>query len=96
MKNLFIALAVAMVSTGAALADVKADDRSYLPPQDLQAQTKEPDIQAPKAERRLAGRHYRVHHSDTHRHQAHWRGRRDYSSRGFFPLFPGIFFGLFH
>ena len=42
LKNLLIAVAAAMLSTSAALTDTKADDRSYLPPQDLQAQAKDP------------------------------------------------------
>jgi hypothetical protein len=38
LRNLLIALAAAALSTSAALADTTADDRSYLPPQNLQAQ----------------------------------------------------------
>jgi len=92
LRTLSMALAAAMLSTSAALAETKAEDRSYLPPQDLQAQTKEADLQAaPQAARRLPSTHYRMPHSYAHRHYAHWHG-----GRGFFPLFPGIFFGLFH
>ena len=51
LKNLLIPVAAAMLSTSAALTDTKADDRSYLPPQDLQAQAKESGVQAaPQAE----------------------------------------------
>jgi hypothetical protein len=92
LRTLSMALAAAILSTGAVLAETKAEDQSYLPPQDLQAQTKEPDLQAaPQAERRLPSTHYKMTHSYAHRHYAHWHGHR-----GFFPFFPGIFFGLFH
>jgi hypothetical protein len=51
LKKMLIAVAAAMLSTSAALTDTKADDRSYLPPQDLQAQAKESGVQAaPQAE----------------------------------------------
>ena len=46
LKNLLIAVAAAMLSTSAALTDTKADNRSYLPPQDLQAQAKESGVLA--------------------------------------------------
>ncbi len=96
LRTLSMALAAAMLSTSAALVETKAEDRSYLPPQDLQVQTKEPDLQTtPQAERRLPGSHYGAPHSYAHRHYAHWHGRGHYASRGFFPFFPGIFIGLF-
>jgi hypothetical protein len=45
---LLVTAAAAMLLTGAALADTKVDDRSYLPPQQLQALKQE--LQAPKKE----------------------------------------------
>ena len=42
LKNLLIAVAAAMLSTSAALTDTKADDRSYLPPQDLRRKRRSP------------------------------------------------------
>jgi hypothetical protein len=84
LKNLLIAAAAAMVSTSAALADTKVDDRSYLPPQGFQAQAKEPGVQAaPQEGSRLRSSHY----GKQSRH-----GHRNYAARGFF---PGIFSGLF-
>jgi hypothetical protein len=54
-----IAVAAAMLSTSAALTDTKADDRSYLPPQDLQDQAKESGVQAaPQAEPGLRNKQY--------------------------------------
>jgi hypothetical protein len=64
LKNLLIALAAAMLSTSVALADT-ADDRSYLPPKYLEAQTKDAKA-APQAERRSRARHYA-----TVRHNGH-------------------------
>jgi hypothetical protein len=91
LKCLLIAAAAAMLSSSAALAD--AEDRSYLPPQGLQAQAKEPQIQAePGAGSRLRSTHYGTPRRYARRHYAHWRGRRNYASGGFF---PGIFFALF-
>ncbi len=60
LRNLLIALAAAMLSTSAALADTMADDLSYLPPQNLQ--TPKTDIKAaPQAEHRLRRTHYTTH-----------------------------------
>ena len=86
LKNLLIAVATAMLSTSAALTDTKADDRSYLPPQDLQAQAKESGVQAaPQAEPGLRNTHYGTRY--TRRHYAQRHTRRHF--------FPGIFFSLF-
>jgi hypothetical protein len=61
-RNLLIAAAAAILPTSAALADTAADDRSYLPPQNLQAE--KTDVKAaPQAERR-----FRSTHSTTPRH----------------------------
>ena len=88
LKNLLIAVAAAMLSTSAALTDTKADDRSYLPPQDLQAQAKEFGVQpAPQAEPGLRNTHYRTPPRYTRRHYAQGHTRRHF--------FPGIFFSLF-
>jgi hypothetical protein len=88
LKNLLIAVAAAMLSTSAALTDTKADDRSYLPPQDLQAQAKESGVQAaPQAEPGLRNTHYGTPPRYTRRHYAQGHTRRHY--------FPGIFFSLF-
>ncbi len=38
LRNLLTAMAAAMLSTSAVWADTTPDDRSYLPPQNLQAQ----------------------------------------------------------
>ncbi len=93
LKNLLIAAGTAMLSTSAVLADMKPDDQSYLPPQDLQAKAKEPGVQAaPEADSSLGNMHYGMPHRYTRRHYAHWRGRRNYALRGFL---PGIFFSLF-
>jgi hypothetical protein len=95
LRNLLIAAAAAMLSTSAALAETAADDQSYLPPQSLRSQTKEFDTLAgSRAERSSPGTHYGMRHSYTHRHYAHWRGHRQYASRGL-PFFPGIFTVLF-
>jgi hypothetical protein len=92
LRNLLMAAAAAMLLTSAASADTAADDKSYLPPHSLRGQTKEFDTQAaPQVEPRSR---YRMRHSSAHRHYAHWRGRRDYASRGL-PFFPGIFSVLF-
>ena len=88
LKNLLIAVAAAMLSTSAALTDTKADDRSYLPPQDLQAQAKESGAQAaPQAEPGLRNTHYGTPPRYTRRHHAQRHTRRHF--------FPGIFFSLF-
>ena len=87
LKNLLIAVA-AMLSTSAALTDTKADDRSYLPPQDLQAQAKESGVQAaPQAEPGLRNTHYGTPPRYTRRHYAQRHTRRHF--------FPGIFFKAF-
>jgi hypothetical protein len=87
-KNLLIAVAAAMLSTSAALTDTKADDRSYLPPQDLQAQAKESGVEAaPQAEPGLRNTHYGTPPRYTRRHYAQRHTRRHF--------FPGIFFSLF-
>ena len=88
LKNLLIAVAAAMLSTSAALTDTKADDRSYLPPQDLQDQAKESGAQAaPQAEPGLRNTHYGTPPRYTRRHYAQGHTRRH--------SFPGIFFSLF-
>jgi hypothetical protein len=61
LKALLTALAAAMLSTSVALAD----DRSYLPPKYLEAQTKDAKA-APQAERRSRATHYA-----TVRHNGH-------------------------
>ena len=67
LSNLSIALAAAALSTGAAFADTAADDRSYLPPQKLQAQ--EADVKAaPQTGHRLRSPRYNTAHR-------HARGR---------------------
>jgi hypothetical protein len=104
-NTVMIALAAALLSASAALADVKPDDRSYLPPQ-----TKEAGKQAPAQtnDRPRYARHGTQHrartsyahqgerrryaHHRTQRQYAHRNARRYYASRG---MFPGIFFGLF-
>ena len=86
LKNLLIAVA-AMLSTSAALTDTKADDRSYLPPQDLQDQAKESGVQAaPQAEPGLRDKQYRTPPRYMRRHYAQRHTRRHF--------FPGIFFSL--
>jgi hypothetical protein len=65
LSNVSIALAAAMLSTSAALAGGAADDRSYLPPQNLQGQAKESKAM-PQAERRIRSTHY-----TTARHKGH-------------------------
>jgi len=88
LKNLLIAVAAAMLSTSAALTDTKADDRSYLPPQDLQPQAKESGVQAaPQAEPGLRNTHYGTPPRYTRRHYAQRHTRRHF--------FPGVFFSLF-
>jgi hypothetical protein len=58
LKNL-LTLVAAMLSTSVALADT-TDDRSYLPPQNLQARSK--DLRtAPQAEHRVRGARYVRH-----------------------------------
>jgi hypothetical protein len=105
-NTLLIAVATAMLSTSAALADTKPDDRSYLPPQ-----AKEPvEHAAPQSNRGLRSAHNRTPQQHAHsryvhprerrhyaqyrtrRHYAHWNARRYYASPG---LFPGIFSGFF-
>ena len=79
LKKLFAVLAVAMLSS-AVLADTDADDRSYLPPQYLQAQSKVPHVEAaPQGERRIRNTRY-----ESHRHNARGAG------------LPGILRSLFH
>ena len=88
LKKLLIAVAAAMLSTSAALTDTKADDRSYLPPQDLQAQAKESGVQAaPQAEPGLRNKQYGTPPRYMRRHYAQRHTRRHF--------FPGIFFSLF-
>ena len=93
LKNLLIAVAAAMLSTSVALTDTKADDRSYLPPQDLQAQAKESQAKesgvqaAPQAEPGLRNTQYGTPPRYTRRHYAQRHTRRRF--------FPGIFFSLF-
>ena len=104
---LLIAVAAVLLPASAALADVKPDDRSYLPPQAKERGEKA----SPQANDRLRGarnvtpqrraRTSYAHHGerrDYARHRprrqyAHRNTRRYYASRG---VFPGIFFGLFH
>jgi hypothetical protein len=70
LKNLLIALAAAMLSTSVALADT-TDDRSYLPPPKLQAQSNDSKA-TPQAGRRVRVTHYaKVHHN---RHNPSFRG----------------------
>ena len=88
LKKLLIAVAAAMVSTSAALTDTKADDRSYLPPQDLQDQAKESGVQAaPQAEPGLRNKQYGTPPRYMRRHYAQRHTRHHF--------FPGIFFSLF-
>lgn len=88
LKKLLIAVAAAMLSTSAALTDTKADDRSYLPPQDLQDQAKESGVQAaPQAEPGLRNKQYGTPPRYMRRHYAQRHTRRHF--------FPGIFFSLF-
>jgi hypothetical protein len=56
LKTLLMTAIVAIMSTSMALADA-ADDRSYLPPQSLQAKAKD-SAATPQAERRVRGAHY--------------------------------------
>ncbi len=80
VRNLVIGLAAAIFSASSALADTEADDRSYLPPQYLQAQAKKSEAQAaPQAERRIRSTHY-----ETTRRHARGAG------------LPGILRSLFH
>jgi hypothetical protein len=91
LKCLVIAAGAAILSSSVALADT--EDRSYLPPQGLQTQAKEPRVEAtPKAGSRLRNTHYGSPRRYARRHYTHWRGRRNYASGG---ILPGIFFGLF-
>ncbi len=85
-KKLLIAVGAAMLSTSAALTDTKADDRSYLPPQDLQDQAKESGVQAPQAEAGLRNKQYVTPPRYMRRHYAQRHTRRHF--------FPGIFFSL--
>jgi hypothetical protein len=96
LKNMLIAAAFAMMSTGTALADTPpVDEQSYLPPRDLQAKATKTDMQdALQAERRLRRKRYGTIYPHTRRRYAQWQGRR-YASRRFFSDFPGIFFALF-
>jgi len=90
LKDLSIAAVAAMLSASAALAGTEAEDQSYLPPQGVEAQTKEPSIQVERqAERRIPGTHY-----GTRSHYLPWQGP-NYATRGVLPFFPGIFFALF-
>jgi hypothetical protein len=83
-KTLLIAVATAVLSASAALAEAKPDDRSYLPPQ-----AKEPAEQAvPQASGRVRSARRRTprepvrSHSALHRergHYAHHRMRRRYA-----------------
>jgi hypothetical protein len=73
-----VTAAAAMLLASAALADTKADDRSYLPPQELQAPKQE--LQAPKkyATNRRARfyprtAHIRVPPAKSYRHVVHYR-----------------------
>ncbi len=92
LKSLLIAAAAAVLSTSAAFADTKADDRSYLPRQDLRAQSKQADVlAAPETKPRLLN----GPDGTRRRHYAQWRGHRDNASRRFFAGFPGIFFSPF-
>ncbi|MGA7326394.1 MAG: hypothetical protein WBX25_18390 [Rhodomicrobium sp.] len=74
---LFAAAAAAMLSANAALADIKSDDRSYLPPPELQVQGKalaEPETLP--AKRRLRSALYKRAPGQTRRPLVHWRRRR--------------------
>jgi hypothetical protein len=105
--SLILTAAAAMVLTHAALTDAKAEERSYLPPQHLQAPKPESAPaqspakpyprtalnRIPKSYPRTS--QYRSSGRLSHRHYAHrHRGPylRRYASPGFF---PGIFSGLF-
>ena len=75
-----IGLAGAILSASVALAETEADDRSYLPPQYQQVQTKKSDAEAaPQAERRIHSAHYEMP-------RRHARGAG----------LPGILRSLFH
>ena len=95
-NTVMIALAAALLSASAALADVEPDDRSYLPPQTKEAgkqapaQTNDRPRYARNGTQRRARTSY-AHHGERLRY-AHRNARRYYVSRG---MFPGIFFGLF-
>ena len=109
--TLLTGLAAAILSTSAALADTKADDRSYLPPQSLRAQEKSLGEQStPQVTRQIdkippkSGYYTRRYYAHRHtlRYHAHRRARRYHAyrhTRRYYAsrsFFPGIFFGLFH
>jgi hypothetical protein len=85
--TLLTGLAAAIFSTSTVLADTKADDRSYLPPQSLRAQQKPPSEsikpqtarQMGKERKHYAGRYYTYRH--TRRYHAHGHTRRYYAYR---------------
>src|SRR5215468_2449342 len=74
-KTLLIGLAAAMLSAGAAFAEAKPDDRSYLPPQ-----AKEPGEQAvPQVNDRLRSARYRKPRQPARSHRAYHPEHRSYA-----------------